>query len=845
MPRNPLRRAPQRILALSIAAALAAGAGLTGAASASAGTPTFTVTGVVPSGVRTGVDVYALVWDDENYEGYWEEKSKPVKPDPTTGKFTLKLPAGSSRYTLYFDTDRVPYFDTVLGGGTEYPDDEKGKYVFTGKAGSVKKVGTIAFVAAGVIEGTIVGANKKPIVDAQVTAYLGAGGEDDESYFSTQTDKNGRYYLLVNRGLSYLLNAGDYKGESAYRETWSPGVPEEKNAQKIPVNQSNKFHAIASLTLLPRDPNITGSFDEKSMVVIDEYGDKNEWTPDVYLYEVVNGSISSIPYDVYDYGFDGEFNFSEIAPGDYRLAFHDPQTSAWLPWLSYSGEAGTPATKAQPNSCVLSVTVGIGHDANFGTVDIDTAAITSAATECGPPWGAAGTFSGTVTNMVKSDVIAEFYYVSDEALTKIDTAKLANSGNYSFDAVTDAGTYFVSFTPSEGSPFLDTMLGESDKNRISFDKAITLAPVLGAKGDSTGNDVRLREAAFLIGTVYRNGKPVPGADVHAHFFHDGDEEPGEEYEGDGIYGPYAETSSNGRFSLKVSQNTNYVLEAGSAVTEVQYFDHTASEKDAKVIRATKPGIVKDRFDFDLPSRKALITGFIIRMDLSNLKQPKAVAPFAQLSASLYRKSASSWTKVASAKASPYTFVSGNYFSFGGLTGIDLKSGDYRLRFKSGKTWIAIARSEIYEDYNDEYVSRTVAKPSCFLRLDDLGSGDQLSVFAAIDINDKKTHCTEEPDLPGKGASGGAATTVYEPIAAPDEDADAGAEVPTSTPSPFPSISTMPGVTSPDDSADEPAQAAPEAAVATVDLSWMLWTLLVLSVLAIAAVVSVLLIRRRA
>lgn len=193
MPRSSLRRTLKRIVALSMAAVLASGAGLASAASASATMPTFTVTGVVPSGVRTGVEVYALVWA---HYGFWQEKGKLVKPDPTTGKFTLQLPAGPNHYTLYFHTDRVPYFDTALGGGTAYPD-EKSKYVFTGKAGSVKKVGQIPFIAAGVIEGTITGLNNNPIADAEVAA--GATVPSGDGYFEGTTDDKGRYYLTVDK----------------------------------------------------------------------------------------------------------------------------------------------------------------------------------------------------------------------------------------------------------------------------------------------------------------------------------------------------------------------------------------------------------------------------------------------------------------------------------------------------------------------------------------------------------------------------------------------------------------------------------------------------------------------
>ncbi|WP_213815810.1 hypothetical protein [Glaciihabitans sp. dw_435] len=819
-------RLTTRAVALVVAAVLAGATGVVGTSAAVAATPaaaspgTFTVVGTVQAEARTGVTVTPAVWDPDSEE--WTAAATSVAVNATTGAFALKLPAGSSRYTILFETKRIPFLNTYLGGGTSAPEDDTlGKSVFSGAKGTTKTIAEVKLVPAGVIEGVITDVAGAPIVGGIVS---GTPVDDDLDYpATTTTAANGSYYLPVKRNVPMYVSLSAEK----YEDTYYPGTEDGNAATTLSTTSANSFHLTGvDLTVKGSRPSVVGAFGDLS----DESLTQEQYdalpTAHVYIYPVVNGTVSSIPAQTS--GDDVEFEFDGLNDGDYMMAFRDTTTNAWIPATSNTG-APKIGSAVSGNGCLVPLTLVRGHDVDLGVISLGA----TATTPCTAPWGTGAVFSGKVTNMTKgAATTAElFYATSVNDIVDVDIATVSATGTYSFSAITTAGRYFVLVTAGRDAPYFDTLQGGYSTSNDVAAQVVSHAPKVAANTASSGNDVTLIPAAIVTGKITGGGKPLEGAYALISQIDSADD-------GDSLTYDSTATDAAGRYLLKVRTGSNYAIAAEADDYSTQYFDGKATLDDATLVSFAKPGKDPRSFNFAMKPLSPTVSGIVVTFPLTANELPDSVAPVKNLSATLYRKIGGYYKKVATELA-PAIEELGNSIQFPVAGAPALVAGDYHVRFSVGTRWIPMSQYA-----TPATIDEPTNGPACFIPVK-LGAATQELVYASLDLKDTKTKCADEPVKKPIVSTGSSASNPAV-ISWPADPAVIMAPSVTSTPTPTatPTPSVTPTVTAEPTDTAEPSETASEAPVASpqnTSVSGNLAWIYVVGGLILAAIIAALII----
>lgn len=814
------QRRARRFIAGLVAFAFVAASVLLGSAPATAVT-TITVSGVIPAAARADMTVDAYVSTGSS----WAPSGSAHSVNPTTGAFSFTLTKSTKHYTLAFMAGRVPFLDTVLGGLDDLPTSSAlGSSVFSAAADA--DVGTVDLLSAGVIEGTITSSTDgSAIGDADVFAQTTAGSPGGAGEYVTDdyTLSDGSYYLKLAAGQGYAIGVdADGYNSANYATTVTPS------------SANNDHVAGIDLVMDPTGPSIHGAFfDDNS----GGWGNPPAGAPqyEAYLY-AVDGSgnaTSSIP--VQGSGSASSiFDFGPIDPGNYGIAFRDPSTGAWVPWLSYAGSQGTPGQSGSQTSCLLPLTATLNNDIDFGKV-------TLGATPCAAPFPAAAPFSGHVTNYDgHSSVMATLYFVDPNYLPEFDyydlgplrpvnKALVDPNGDYSIPGVSTAGKYVVYFTASDTSPFMDTWLGGfNSASSAGLDSAVAAAPVIADSAASSGNDVALIESATISGTVRIGGTATRNAEVGAFSGSSADDTAPQ-------YGPVL-TNSAGHYTLRVAAGTTYTVVAYKSSYLVQYYDRAATPDAATPVLASA-GSVASGIDFALFQPPTAIIGIVFDMN-----SPSA-DPIPGLRASLYKKTTGYWKKTEAEDITPLSGL-GNVFVFPNTQRTDptsnssLKPGSYRVRISLNGHWVPLATYILVDVLNGD--AHIVNGPVCYAQIDDVKAHQTQLVEAALTFDSAHT-CAGEPQ---HAAAVPAVYSVPRATFPSDGGSRDASEQPTDVPTALPTTPTDAPTTAPVPTSDPttaPVTAAPTSFLGGV--GWVIWVAIGVLLLIVAG--GIVLFRRRA
>jgi 5-hydroxyisourate hydrolase-like protein (transthyretin family) len=780
-----------RIAAILGALALIGGGGLVGASAASAAS-TFTVTGTVPVGAGGSVQVVAFDWvasDDD-----WEAGSATTTANVTTGAFSIKLAAGSVRHTLGFIPDHLPYQPTILGGLADLPDTNAlGASVFSGAANSTKAVGAVTLLPGGVIEGVVTDPSGAAVPDAQVEAFtVGGSGGGNSSRFVADTSADGSYYLSVSATAASYELVVDADG---FESTFYPSTTNESDAEDVTVDATSSFHRTAiDVQLVATRPSLLADYAKGR-------------SAEFYLYRLTNGVVTSPVPVASDSDGDDFLEADELDPGQYGVAFRDPKTGEWEPWLSYTGAGSLPGATGGSSSCILPVTITATHDVSLGDVTLGTPSTT-----CSAPWGTASSWSGTVTNFRAGEAITATLYRLDASgnAIAVNHAEVGPGGAYSIDGVADAGEYFSYFAVDDSAPFLDTWSdGEDATQDASFQHVVDTTPSIPANADSPGHDVAMVAAVFLTGVVRTaDGAPIANAVVEADAASDDDD-----------YFDIASTDASGRWSIPLSAHRDVVLTAYASGYADQSWNHVADPDDATVVRSPASGTAPTSYDFSLTPTSTEIGGIVIKIDAAG--QPAGLV--SHLSASLYKEKAGTWKKIATQDATNIEGVD-SIVDFTKATGTALSSGNYRMRFHAASGWIAIGEYE--EGSASVPPTGIVPGPVCFIPIPHVQNGEQRIVLAVVTPSSASKTCHDEPSAQSHPhSSGGGSSTSSWVNAAPAASVTGTTPSASATPTPTPSATTPVPTPSPSASDSTPAPGASAANPSSpVDFGWLFWVI---------------------
>ncbi|WP_213815811.1 hypothetical protein [Glaciihabitans sp. dw_435] len=553
----------------------------------------------------------------------------------------------------------------------------------------------------------------------------------------------------------------------------------------------------------------------------------------VSIYALTDGVVSSVPVQAFPSG--DSFEFDELAPGDYAIAFRDGDTHAWVPALynNLSPQVGSmfPGGSVAGDGCLVPLTLTRGHDIDLGFFRLGD----TAKSVCTAPWGTGASFSGSVTGWAKGNAteVGLYYATAADTAVEVDRSALSSTGTYSFPSVTRAGRYFVAVTAGETAPYFDTAQGGYPYDQYEWaygsfgepsdlEQAVAHAPLLADSVASPGNDVTLIGAVIARGTVTAGTKPLADAEVSA--YHGKVDQSARES---------AYTDKSGHYAVKIHPGAKLTLGAAKSGFYTRFFPNTENEAKATPVDFLIPGFDKRAFNFSLRPTVTSLIGTVSPYPLNTLVAGGDPDPLKGMTATLYRKSGASWKKIGS---SPSALVPAEGYRIGfPLAGSTLAAGDYHLRFSIGSRWLPITGYRSDDDYT------TVDGPMCSVPVT-LKAGTPKVMTVAVDFyRDTTATCTDEStpaSTVGAGSSGsgtGSASGVGATGDGGPVDSSlltdvgatgAGTVVMTpspgagSTPTPTDAATGAP-VPSPSLSAAGPETAAPVVASATGGLSWII------------------------
>jgi hypothetical protein len=345
-----------------------------------------------------------------------------------------------------------------------------------------------------------------------------------------------------------------------------------------------------------------------------------------------------------------------------------------------------------------------------------------------------------------------------------------------------------------------------------FDGRFALAAVQDADCHEEGY-VAPPETITVTGTVRSGAVPLSGAQVNFTIL---DEAPDfENFDTD--------TASDGTYSIEIPSGHHYGILVDLTAYKDQYWDgHNYDGFGPPDYDEYEAGFVDvTDFDFDLvPSGLTAWDLGVLQLDGSGGRTDES-----DITVHLYQNVDGAWTEVDSDVSDPAIFVEGP------------GEGDYRFRFESDGTWLALG--EVYWENNLQPLTGIAGGPQalnpavCYYDFDDVVENSYFGGYFALAAV-QNADCHAEGYVAPPGGSGTPTTTVTppkKPVTGSDLDT-----LPTPTATPTAEPTATPSATPEPTETDKPDDSAPPTDIVPVkapDFAWLFWLFGILLVIVLA------------